>query len=95
MAKEIRIAKRDFYIFNILFLLSCGRGNFRYSEIRGMLKLKDSQTDHGLKLLRKHFLIIACIIPTKKGRIFVEYRLSKRGKTLLKTLNSLKKYSLK
>lgn len=88
--EEVTIAKRDFYILLMLFLISFKRSGFYYSEIKKILGLKDSQMNRALKLLRKNFWIIPRVEPVKKGgRILVKYELSKRGKVFVELFPSV------
>ena len=59
------------------------RKGLRFSEIQKELELKPAQVDRALKFLRSGLWIIPRILPTKGGRILVEYELSKRGNCFL------------
>ena len=96
MTEGMTIRIRDFYILLVLFLISCRRSGFYYSEIKKILELKDGQMNRALKLLSKNFWIIPRTIPIKKGRILVKYELGKKGKLFVKMFPSvIKKYYLK
>ena len=59
------------------------RKGLRFSEIQKELELKPAQVDRALKFLRAGLWVIPRIVPTKGGRILVEYELSKRGECFL------------
>lgn len=95
--EELWIARRDFYILLMLFLISYRRSGFYYSEIKDLLNLKDGQMNRGLKLLNKNFWIVPHVVPYKgRGRILVKYELTKRGKVFVEMFPSvIKKYPLR
>ncbi|GEM_PF-3780941 len=97
MTGEIWIAKQNFYILLVLFLISYRKSGFCHSEIKELLGLKDAQMNRAIKLLSKNLWIIPRIIPVKKkNRILVKYELANKGKLFVKMFPSvIKKYPLK
>jgi len=66
------------------------RGSMRFGEIEKWLALNPAQVDRALKFLRKGLWIIPRTIRTEKGPVLVEYKLGKRGATLLELFDSFR-----
>lgn len=59
------------------------RKSLRFTELQQELDLNPAQIDRALKFLRTGLWIIPRLVPTK-GRILVDYELSRRGECFLK-----------
>lgn len=59
------------------------RKSLRFSELQKELDLNPATVDRALKFLRTGLWIIPRLVPTK-GRILVDYELSRRGECFLK-----------
>lgn len=75
----------------IRILLAVRReGGMRFNQIQNELQLNPNQVDRALKFLCSGFLLLSRTIPAKKGAIFVEYGLSKRGQAFLESFDSFR-----
>lgn len=63
----------------------------RFSQIKKALKLNPTQIDRALAFLRKGHWVIAHVAPAQAGRLFVEYRLGKRGAAFLRSFSAFSK----
>lgn len=63
----------------------------RFSQIQKALKLNPTQIDRALSFLRKGHWVIPHVGPAPAGRLFVEYRLGKRGMAFLSSFNTFSK----
>ncbi len=59
------------------------RRPMRFGDIQKKLKLNPAQVDRALKVLRKGLWVVPRVAPTEKGRLSVEYEISKRGEAFL------------
>ncbi len=59
------------------------RKPMRFGELQKELALNPAQVDRAVKFLRKGLWIVPHVAPSRKGRLFVEYELGKRGAAFL------------
>lgn len=67
------------------------RRSLRFTDIQRSLKLNPTQVDRAITFLKKALLIVPETMPAKTGPIRVQYRLGRRGKVVLKAIDSLVK----
>ena len=67
------------------------RRSLRFTDIQRSLRLKPTQVDRAITFLKKALLIVPETMPAETGPIRVQYRLGRRGKGVLKAIDSLVK----
>ncbi len=73
----------------IAVLSALDDGPLRFAALKAATGLESSQLNRCLKAMTKAMLVIPHTIPTEGVRIFVEYRLGKRGAAALRQLEAV------
>ena len=69
-------------------LYALRRKPLRFVELQKELGLNPAQVDRALKALRKELWIVPRVVPSKKGRMLIEYEIGKKGLSFLEAFKS-------
>jgi len=81
------LAHKDY----LRILQAVRRRPMRFGELQKELDLNPAQVDRAVKFLRKGLWVVPRVAPSQRGRMLVEYEISRRGTAFLE---SFKVFSL-